>query len=67
MLTLKKINAELAKQGIPAELVKGDGYFYFCGEAVALAKEQGVYGVYRLNDLSLEQWIQEARERMQDI
>ena len=30
-LTLKSINAELAKRGHTAMLVKGDGYFYFRG------------------------------------
>lgn len=67
MLTLKKVNAELARTGIRAELVKGDGYFYFSGQDVELAQEQGVYGVFRLNDLSLEQWVEEARQRVQDI
>ena len=67
MLTLKKVNAELTRADIRAELVKGDGYFYFSGQDVELAQEQGVYGVFRLNDLSLEQWVEEARQRMQDI
>lgn len=67
MLTLRKVNGELTRAGIRAELVKGDGYFYFVGQDVELAQEQGVYGVFRLNDLSLEQWVEEARQRMQDI
>lgn len=67
MLTLKKVNAELVRLGIRAELVRGDGYFYFVGEDVELALEQGVYGVFRLNDLTLDQWVEEARQRMQDI
>lgn len=67
MITLKAVNKELARLHISAELVKGDGYFYFSGEDVELAQEQGVYGVFRLNDLSLEQWVEEARQRMQDI
>lgn len=40
MLTLKKVNAELTRAGIRAELVKGDGYFYFVGQDVELAQEQ---------------------------
>ena len=67
MITLRQVNAELARQGIAAELVKGAGYFYFTGEAVQYAAEQGVYGVYRPNELSLAQWVQEARNRMQAI
>jgi len=65
--TLAAVNKALAAAGIDAELVKGDGYFYFVGQDVELAREQGVYGVFRLNDLSLEQWVEEARQRMQDI
>lgn len=68
MLTIKKVNAELVRLGIRAELVRGGGYFYFIGEDVELAKEQGVYGgVSRLNDLTLDQWVEEARQRMQNI
>lgn len=59
---LKTLNKELAKLG-QVELVKGEGYFYFNGKSVDQCKEQGVYGVYRLNDLTIEQWIEEAKSR----
>ena len=55
MLTLKKVNKAIKDKGYDAELVKGDGYFYFSGEDVSLCFEQGVY-VYRLNQLTLEHW-----------
>jgi hypothetical protein len=61
MPTLKKVNAELTRADIRADLVKDDGYFYFVGQDVELAQEQGVYGVFLLNNLSLEQWVEEAR------
>ena len=61
MLSLKKVNKALAAEGLKMELVKGAGYFYFLGEDVDLARE-GVY-VYRLNELSLETWIEEAKSR----
>lgn len=63
-VTLNNINLELSRQGIKAELVKGNGYFYFIGDDVELAEEQGVYGVYRLSDLSVDQWIQEAKDKI---
>lgn len=63
-VTIKQVNKALEAAGIKAELVKGDGYFYFHGEAMDNAAEQGVYGVYRLGELSVERWVQEAKERM---
>lgn len=62
-ITLAQVNKALKDASFDCELVKGRGYFYFQGPAVDLAGEQGVYGVYRLSDLSIEQWIQEAKER----
>lgn len=62
MLTLKKINNEIAKLGGNEILVKGEGYYYFAeGEAYGWYN-QSVY-VYRLNQLTLEQWIQEYLDR----
>lgn len=62
--TLAAVNKALAAAGIDAELVKGRGYFYFAGSAVDCAKEQGVYGVFRLSDLSVTQWVEEARSKL---
>lgn len=64
-ITLVQVNKALRAASLDCELVKGSGYFYFQGPAVDMAQEQGVYGVYRLSDLSIEQWIQEAKERSQ--
>lgn len=60
---IKTVNKALAQAGIRAELVRGDGYFYFWGPDMDLARETGVYGVHRLNDLPLSLWIQEAQAR----
>jgi hypothetical protein len=65
-LTLKKVNKELKKQGYDTKLVKGEGYFYFVGKEAWDFKCQSVY-VFRLNDLSLEQWVKEYEERLKDI
>lgn len=64
MLTLKKVNAALKQHGISGELVRAEGYFYFWGDDFDLTKEQGVYGVARLNDLSLERWLEEAKGKL---
>ena len=65
--TLAAVNKALAAAGIDAELVKGRGHFYFTGFAVDYAKEQGVYGVYRLSELTVSQWVEEARQRSERV
>jgi hypothetical protein len=61
-LTLKKINAAIAERGGKEVLVKGEGYFYFIeGDAWSWSR-QSVY-VYRLNDMSLEAWMQAWESR----
>lgn len=62
--TLAAVNKALAAAGIDAELVKGRGYFYFVGSDMDYAEEQGVYGVFRLSDLSVTQWVEEARSKL---
>lgn len=63
-VTLAEVNKALKVNGIDCELIKGQGYFYFQGPAVETAFEQGVYSVFRLSDLSVEQWVEEAKERI---
>jgi len=62
--TKKSIDAALKSAGISAEIVKGNGYFYFSGDSMNLAKQQGVYGVCRYSDLSVERWVDECRDLM---
>lgn len=62
MLTLKRINKEIAARGWEVELVAGDGYFWLDGEDAAWAYSSDI-GVYRLNHLTLEQWM----DRIKDI
>ena len=61
MVTLKQINKAIKALGGEEELVKGDGYFYFEGGNASSWEQSGVYGVFRLNDLPLERWIDEYR------
>ena len=57
-LTLKAVNAELARRGHRALLAKGDGYFYFSsGEATDWLDR--TVRVSKLSDFTVEQWVQE--------
>lgn len=62
-ITLNLVNRALKAAAINAELVRGQGYFYFQGPSIDTTKEQGVHGVYRLGELTLERWVEEAQER----
>lgn len=61
-LTLKAINKALKEKGYSTELVRGNDYFYFTGEEASRFFFSGVY-VARLNELTLEQWVQEYEEK----
>lgn len=58
MIQTRTINKALAAKGIKAELIKGEGYFYFIGDDVD-CNVDGVY-VFSLNELTLDRWIDEA-------
>ena len=58
MLTLKKVNETLKKLGIEDTLYKGKGYFYFSGACADSFFSSSVL-VPRLNDLSLQEWVEE--------
>lgn len=63
MLTLKKVNSEIANKGIKAKLVKAkEGYFYFEGDDV-LPGSCGIF-VYRLNHLNMSSWIYHLNLRL---
>jgi len=58
---IKTVNKAIAAEGINLKLVAGDGYFYFVGPGSENLSTASVL-VYRLNHLSLDQWMTEARE-----
>jgi hypothetical protein len=63
MVTIKQVNKALAEAGFPnAELVKGEGYYYFDGDDTDGFFEQGVY-VNFLNALSVTEWVSEFKDR----
>lgn len=52
-LTLGEVNRELSKRGIKDKLVKGNGYYYFTGDA-STWPDSSVH-VYNINELTLDQ------------
>ncbi len=58
---IKTVNKAITAEGMNLELVAGEGYFYFVGPGTENLSTASVM-VYRLNDLSLDQWMTEARE-----
>lgn len=57
-LTLKAINAELAKHGHTTRLEKAGPYFYFFGGEAADWLDRTVQ-VPKISSLTLDQWIEE--------
>ena len=55
-VTLKSVNAELAKRGYKVQLQKASGYFYFFGGEAADWLDQTVR-VPTINSLTLEEWL----------
>jgi hypothetical protein len=69
LLTLKAINAELAKRGHNARLEKAGDYFYFFGGGAADWLDRTVR-VPKVSSLTLYQWIAEfgkVKERNAEI
>lgn len=62
VMKLANVNKEILKQFGDIELVKGNGYFYFIGEKVNSLMVS--VHVPRLNDLSLAEWLEEAKDRV---
>ena len=59
--TTRAVTAALRREGYPLELVKGEGYFYFVYDTPELYETESVY-VYRLNELTREQWLEQGRD-----
>ncbi len=57
-LTLKTIDDELKRLGHDAQLMKGDGYFYFTSGETSSWLDRTVK-VPTLSSLALEQWMEE--------
>jgi hypothetical protein len=57
-----QVTRAMNKAGIVGELVKGEGYFYFVGDAFEPDAESVM--VYRLGDMTLDRWVEEAKLRV---
>lgn len=65
-LTINNVNAALKAAGIDAELIKGDGYYWFHGLEAAGFYSSSV-AVFKLTDLpSVEAWVDEYRRLKAD-
>jgi hypothetical protein len=58
--SLKAVNAELAKRGFDVQLAKGNGYFYFVGEAADWLDR--TVRLPTLHSLTLDHWMEECRK-----
>ena len=60
---MKTVNKEIQKLYPKMELIKGEGYFYFISEDIDIQQlyTTSVY-TFLLNDLTLIDWIREAKE-----
>lgn len=62
MITIKTVNNAIKKlDGGVGTLVKGEGYFYFFPEKNENWDTHSVM-VYKINDLTLERWLEEYEE-----
>jgi hypothetical protein len=59
-VTIKAVNKAVAALGSSDELVKADGYFYFWGYDASNWPSSSVMA-NRVNDLTLEQWVEEYK------
>lgn len=60
-VTINNVNAALRSAGIDAELVRGDGYFWFDGPDVERAYTSSVMTAH-LTSMSVEEWVARGRE-----
>jgi hypothetical protein len=58
-LTIKKINKMVQEIEEGWELVKGNGYFYWSHPTDLSYLDCATIPVYKVNDLTLDQWIEE--------
>lgn len=63
MFQLRTVNAKISAEGLNLELVcnRDEGYYYFVGENTEYCETTSVM-VYRLTHMSIDQWLERARE-----
>ena len=65
-ITVKRINAAVAKAGIPLEIVRGGGYQYFIYDTEDDCETLSIY-VCWLNTYTVDEWVNEARYAYDEI
>ena len=60
---MKKVNKTIQEIESGWELVKGNGYFYWSHPTDISYLDCATVGVYKLNDFTLERWIEEFKGR----
>lgn len=63
-VTINNVNKALQDTGIDAIIVRGKDYYYFVGEDISCECEAGVYCGPQISNLSIEEWVEEAKVRM---
>lgn len=66
MITCKAITARLRAEGLPLELVKGEGYFYFVFDDGAIWESHSIYVCF-LNQLSVDRWLEAGRDFAKEV
>lgn len=59
--TCKSISAKLKAEGLPLDLYKSDGYFYFEFYQDKVFETHSVY-VNSINQLTADEWLKEGRD-----
>lgn len=65
-MKMNTISKHFQDRNIPLELVKCEGYFYFVFDDKIHFHTKSIY-VAHLNQLSVEQWIQEGNQFINEI
>jgi hypothetical protein len=65
-ITVARINAAIAKAGIPLEIVRCQGYQYFIYDTATDFETISIY-VAHLNIYTVGEWVNEARYALDEI
>jgi hypothetical protein len=66
MTTLTRVNKAVAEAGYDERLERGRGYFYWSGGRACLFYDT-IVSVYRLNQLSVDEWIDDLRRKHDEL
>lgn len=56
--SIRDVNRELAKLGVPERLARGKGYYYFVNGETDRWHTQSVGGVFHISQMSVEEWVE---------